>query len=156
MSGLAGKSRSLAAEPQPEITTVTLEKIPGTCTAPQFVAEALLRAEGFTDIRYRTRDTDPVTELASKQIDWSQAVAADAIADVDNGAQLTMVAGIHPGCYELIAHDYVQSITGLKGKTVGWSRSYVSSRYLVSLMAKFVGLDAHNDIRWVEEAVPIR
>jgi NitT/TauT family transport system substrate-binding protein len=149
--GLGGESRSLAAEPPPEITTVTLEKIPGTCAAPQFVAETLLRAEGFTDVRYRTRDTDPVTELTSKQIDWSQAVAADAIADMDNGAPLTMVAGVHPGCYELIAHDHVRSITGLKGKAVGWSRGYVSSRYLVSLMAKFVGLDPHNDIHWVED-----
>jgi NitT/TauT family transport system substrate-binding protein len=150
-AGLYSGSRSFAAEPPPEITTVTLEKIPGTCTAPQFIAEALLRAEGFTDVRYRARDTDPVTEVTSKQIDWSQAVAADAIADMDNGAPLTMVAGVHPGCYELIAHDYVRSITGLRGKTVGWSRGYVSSRYLVSLMAKFVGLDPHNDIRWVED-----
>ena len=52
---------------------------------------------GFTDIRYRTRDTDPLIEVARSQIDWTQAVAADAIADVDNGAPLTMVAGVHPG-----------------------------------------------------------
>lgn len=54
--------------------------------------------------------------MARSQIDWTQAVAADAIADVDNGAPLTMVAGVHPGCYELIAHDYVRSIAGLKGQ----------------------------------------
>ena len=129
---------------------MTLEKTAGTCPAPIYVAEALLRAEGFTEIRYRTRDTDPLVEVSRNQIDWTQAVAADAIADADNGAPLTMVAGIHPGCYELIAHDYIRSITGLKGKTVAWSRAYVSSRYLVSLMAKFVGLDPHNDIRWVD------
>ena len=150
--GLGGGSRSFAAEQPPEVTTVTLERTLGTCVAPAYVAEALLRAEGFTDIRYRTRDTDPVTEMARRQIDWSQAVSADAIADMDNGAPLTMVAGIHPGCYELIAHDHVRSITGLKGKTVGWSRGYVSSRYLVSLMARFVGLDPHNDIHWMEDS----
>ncbi len=150
--GLGSGGRSFAAEPPPEITTVTLERIPGTCTAPAYVAEALLQAEGFTDIRYRPRDTDPVTELTHKQIDWSTAVTADAIANMDDGAPLTMVAGVHPGCYELIAHDHVRSITGLKGRTVGWSRGYVSSRYLVSLMAKFVGLDPHNDIHWIEDS----
>ena len=150
--GLGGGVRSFAAEPPPEITTVTLEKIPGTCPAPVYMAEGLLRAEGFTDIRYRARDTNPVLEVARNQIDWTQAVAADAIADLDKGAPLTMVAGVHPGCYELIAHDHVRSIAGLKGKTVGWSPGYVSSRYLVSLMAKFVGLDPHNDIHWVDNS----
>jgi NitT/TauT family transport system substrate-binding protein len=89
--GLGGGSRSFAAEQPPEVTTVTLERTPGTCVAPAYVAEALLRAEGFTDIRYRTRDTNPVMEVARNQIDWSQAVAADAIADMDNGAPLTLV-----------------------------------------------------------------
>ena len=126
-AGLGGGSRSFAVEPPPEITTVTLEKIASTCPAPVYVAERLLRAEGFTDIRYRTRDTNPVMEVAQNQIDWSQAVAADAIADMDNGAPVTLVAGVHPGCYELFAHDDIRSIVGLKGKTVGWSRSYVSS-----------------------------
>ncbi len=93
-----GGARSFAADPPPEITTVTLEKTAGTCPAPQYVAEGLLRAEGFTDIRYRTRDTNPVMEVAHNQIDWSQAVAADEIADLDNGAPLTLVAGVHPGC----------------------------------------------------------
>ena len=69
-AGLGGGSRSFAVEPPPEITTVTLEKIASTCPAPVYVAERLLRAEGFTDIRYRTRDTNPVMEVAQNQIDW--------------------------------------------------------------------------------------
>jgi NitT/TauT family transport system substrate-binding protein len=148
--GLGGGVRSFAAEPPPEVTTITLEKNPpATCIAPQYVAEALLRAEGFTDIRYRTRDADPVAEMAHSQIDWGLGVAADVIADADNGAPLTLVAGVHPGCYELIVQDYVRSIAGLKGRTVAWSRSYVGSRYVVSLMARFVGLDPDKDIHWV-------
>ena len=70
IAGFGGGRRSLAAEPPPEITTVTLEKIASTCPAPEYVAETLLRAEGFTDIRYRTRDTNPVMEVARNQIDW--------------------------------------------------------------------------------------
>jgi hypothetical protein len=42
--------RSLAAEGWPETTTVRLaKKIPVLCNAPQYVADGLLRAEGFTE-----------------------------------------------------------------------------------------------------------
>jgi hypothetical protein len=48
---LGGARSSVAAEPPPEITTIRFEKDPVSCIAPQVVQE-LLRAEGFTDIRY--------------------------------------------------------------------------------------------------------
>jgi len=44
--------RLLAAEPAAEITSVRFGKIPVICFAPQYVCEELLRAEGFTEIRY--------------------------------------------------------------------------------------------------------
>ena len=50
LSGFGIWGKSLAAEPTPETTTVRLLKSPGICRAPQYVAEALLRAEGFSDI----------------------------------------------------------------------------------------------------------
>ena len=43
-------SRSLAAEEPLETTTVRLPRIPATCLAPQYIAEQLLRADGFTDV----------------------------------------------------------------------------------------------------------
>jgi NitT/TauT family transport system substrate-binding protein len=42
----------LAAEEALETTTVRLPKVLGVCVSPQYVAEELLRAEGFTDIVY--------------------------------------------------------------------------------------------------------
>src|SRR4051794_13053057 len=50
-ASLYGSRKSVAAEPPPEVTTIRFEKDFATCLAPQ-VAEDLLRAEGFTDIRY--------------------------------------------------------------------------------------------------------
>jgi hypothetical protein len=44
--------RAAASEPPPETTTVRLAKEPVICFAPQYVCEQLLRAEGFTDVRY--------------------------------------------------------------------------------------------------------
>src|SRR5437773_845166 len=41
-----------AAEPPPETTKIRLAQIPGICIAPQYVAEELLRGEGFTDVQY--------------------------------------------------------------------------------------------------------
>jgi len=42
------RSESVAAEPPPETARIRLYKFPGICLAPQYVAEDLLRAEGFT------------------------------------------------------------------------------------------------------------
>jgi NitT/TauT family transport system substrate-binding protein len=51
VAGLASRGKTFAAEPPPEITTIRFEKDPVICI-PLEVADELLRAEGFTDIRY--------------------------------------------------------------------------------------------------------
>ena len=51
-AGIFGCRGSLAEEPPPEVTTIRLAKIPSICIAPQYVAEELLAAEGFIDVRY--------------------------------------------------------------------------------------------------------
>ena len=51
-SALGLSSGARAAEPPPETTRIRLSKTPSACVAPQYVAEALLRAEGFTHIEY--------------------------------------------------------------------------------------------------------
>src|SRR5271168_1167413 len=55
MAGAASIVRTpqaLGAEGPPETTSVRITKNTGICYAPQYVAEELLRDEGFTDIRY--------------------------------------------------------------------------------------------------------
>ena len=49
---LGTRSSSLADEGPPEVTTLRLGSDPNMCVAPQYIAEDLLRADGFTDIRY--------------------------------------------------------------------------------------------------------
>ena len=41
-----------AAEPPPETTRIRIQDAPITCFAPLYVAEALLKAEGFTEVEY--------------------------------------------------------------------------------------------------------
>src|SRR5262249_45129459 len=65
-AGLLGlKPESLAAEPPPETTTLKLVQSPGDlCTAPQYVAEPLLRGEGFTEVQYVKKDGDRESKIA--------------------------------------------------------------------------------------------
>jgi NitT/TauT family transport system substrate-binding protein len=69
------------------------------------------------------------------------------------GEPVTMVAGVHAGCFEPFADEHVRTISDLKVKTVGLSPGYLvpisSAKNLVSLMANYVGLDATKDIRWL-------
>ena len=51
-AGLIRARQSPAAEEALETTSVRLLKGTPICGAPVYVAEELLRAEGFTDIRY--------------------------------------------------------------------------------------------------------
>ena len=45
-------SNSALAEPPPETKRIRLMRLPAICAAPQYVAEELLRLEGFEDIKY--------------------------------------------------------------------------------------------------------
>src|SRR6516165_12593203 len=50
--GLFGDSKAVAEEAPLETTRIRLYDWTGLCIAPQFVAEELLKAEGFTDVQY--------------------------------------------------------------------------------------------------------
>src|ERR1700739_3846749 len=89
LAGAAGILRPLrgwVAEPAMETTTVRLGRLPVICFAPQYVCEALLRAEGFTDIRYV--DTTPPTlseDLARGRFDFASNLSLDSISAIDAG-----------------------------------------------------------------------
>jgi NitT/TauT family transport system substrate-binding protein len=55
-ASLIGGSNVGAQDEGLETTTIRIGKISGICIAPQYIADALLRAEGFTDIRYVQAD----------------------------------------------------------------------------------------------------
>jgi NitT/TauT family transport system substrate-binding protein len=157
--GLAGAGalaapRVLAADARLETTTVRLAKIPVICFAPQYVCEDLLRTEGFTDIRYV--DTKPSTlgqDLAEGKYDFASNVTAQNVVFLDSGLPITLVAGIHAGCYELFASDGIRSIRDLKGKRVGTT----VATDLLEMMAAFVGLDPKKDLTIIDdpEAKPL-
>ncbi len=135
--GRGGGGKLLAAEPPPEISSIRLGKNPSICIAPVYVAEELLRAEGFTDVHYETSDlASPAQNVARGEVDWALRFAPEVIAEVDSGGvPVTIVAGVHVGCFELFAQEYIRGIAELKGRTVGVPPGYTTPRHLVSIMA---------------------
>jgi NitT/TauT family transport system substrate-binding protein len=151
VAGLVGARSSFAQEVPPETTVLRLPKFSTTiCGAPIYVADELLRAEGFTDIRYVSTDTGMTgAQLAARgEVDFDNAFTGSIVILIDAGEQITMFGGLHIGCYELFAHDGIHSIRDLKGKTLGVPHLRSSAHTLASSMAAYVGLDPAKDIRW--------
>src|SRR5262249_54107556 len=120
-AAVIGVPKSLRAEPPPETTTVRLAKIPGICLAPQYVAEDLLRAEGFTDIRYIATEAGVAQAklIAQGDVDLSLDFAAALVITMDAGEAIKVLAGVHVGCFELLGSQGIRGIADLKGRSVG-------------------------------------
>src|SRR5262249_9624700 len=118
-AGLLGlKPKSVAAEPPPETRTIRFIQAPPLCVAPQYVAEGLLRGEGFTDIQYvkaepRRLGRQIPDVLVSHEADISMFFAAPAIIRLDVGNPIVILAGGHIGCFELFGTEQVHAIHDL-------------------------------------------
>ena len=140
-----------AAEPPPETTRVRLGAVPSICLSPQYVAEDLLRAEGFTDIRYPpvSGGVPGAKEMGAGDVDIAMNFAAPLVVALERGTPIVVLAGVHVGCFELIATDRVRTIKDLKGKTVAVFGLESGQHLFLASMATLVGLDPRKDITWV-------
>jgi NitT/TauT family transport system substrate-binding protein len=155
-AGFVRAARTAAAEETLETTTVRLLKSPGICRAPQYVALALLRAEGFTDIRHVERDSSAEFNeaLAQNEADFGTHYSAELLPTIDTGGAITILSGVHVGCQELFARDDIRSITDLKGRSVAVPVLTSAPLVLVSALVARVGLDPARDIHWVVARSP--
>src|SRR5690242_1778044 len=99
VAGLASISQvrpAQASDAGLETSAVRILKNPGICIAPQYVAEELLRAEGFTDVRYI--DQGPSLDLSAKvghgDADFSLDFAARTVQTIDNGGAILVLGGV--------------------------------------------------------------
>jgi NitT/TauT family transport system substrate-binding protein len=120
-----------------------------SCDAPIYAADELLRAEGFTDVRFvsTTPGRARIEALGRGAFDFTMTFAVTQISALDAGIPITIVAGLHAGCYELFARAGVRRIGDLKGKRVGLLQS--PPAFLIMLAAS-VGLD-RKDVEWVTD-----
>jgi NitT/TauT family transport system substrate-binding protein len=157
-AGLLGlRTRSIAAEPPPETTTLRLQQFPSGCQGPFHVAGELLRGEGFTDVQYvRFENNQRATEsLVAQTVDLGVQFAAPFVGAIDRGAEIVTLGGIHAGCFVLFGNRAVRSVRDLKGKTVSVPAvdGQNTARIYIASMAAYVGLDPAKDITWVAHPV---
>jgi NitT/TauT family transport system substrate-binding protein len=87
-------------------------------------------------------------QLAAGALDISMAFVPPFIIQVDAGAPIVLLGGVHVGCYEVFGTEQVRAIRDLKGKTVAVPELGGSHHLFVTSMAQYVGLDPHKDIHW--------
>lgn len=87
-------------------------------------------------------------------LDFSLNFAAPVIIPLDAGTPITVIAGVHVGCFELFGNEGIRSIADLKGKSVGVQGLGSGPHVFLAAMAAHVGLDPLKDIRWVISADP--
>jgi NitT/TauT family transport system substrate-binding protein len=152
-AGLLGlRPEEAAAEPPPETARLRLYKWPGICLAPQYVAEPLLRAEGFTDVQYMEFPEGVkglYARVGSGAVDITQWYLAPFIVEADKKGPIVFLSGVHVGCQELVAIGRVRSIRDLKGKTVAAPVGGALNS-VVGAMLGHVGLDYRKDVNFVE------
>jgi NitT/TauT family transport system substrate-binding protein len=121
------------------------------CQAPQYVAEELLRGEGFTEVVYLTKEGpyDIAQALASGEADMNLHFSARLIVSLDRGEPITILAGVHPGCYELFTAQPLRTLRALKGRTVAIRALGGPEHVFLTSMAAYVGLDPERDLLWV-------
>ena len=152
LAGLIRPPPATAGEGPLETTSVRLSESRVICIAPQYLAEDLLRAEGFTDVRHVDTSADEISAaIANRKVDFALDFPVLFLPGFDSGQPITVLAGVHIGCFELFARDDIRTIANMKGRTVGLKASPPA---LLGLMAAQVGLDAAKDIHWVTATEP--
>jgi NitT/TauT family transport system substrate-binding protein len=158
-AGVAGmglhRTGFAAVGPPPETTRLRLGKIPSICVAPQYVAEDLLRAEGFSHIEYVGEGVSSTGLMGAQamgagQFDISMNFAAPLVMALDQSAPIVILGGVHVGCFELFGTERVRTIKDLKGKTVAILSKGSSQHVFLASIATSVGLDPNRDINWVD------
>jgi NitT/TauT family transport system substrate-binding protein len=148
-AGLLRVPRTLAGEGILETTSVRLPKIPSICVAPQYVADELLRAEGFTDIRYVATGLSAPEAIGRGEIDFGSNFAPVLVVALDRGLPVTAVGHLHVGCFEVFGNEGIHSIVDLKGKSVGVEALGSPQHLFLSVIAANIGIDPGRDINWV-------
>jgi NitT/TauT family transport system substrate-binding protein len=148
---MLGLNRPARAEPPPETTRIRLVHTPAICLAPQYLAEELLRLEGFTEVSYvEIKSGEPIDQIYAGRADISMEAAPCAVYRMADRTSAVALAGVHAGCFELFGNESVQTIRDLKGKTVAVFGLGGPAHVLLSSMLAYVGMDPQKDVSWMQ------
>jgi len=150
-AGLGLSAKGLAAEAPLETTKLILHHSASICQAPLYVAEELLRAEGFTEVKYMTVEESGgvYKALRSGAVDVMNDFAPVILTELDRENPIVTVGGLHVGCFQLIGSDRVHAIRDLKGKTVAVRGLDTPPHLFLASMLAYVGLNPRTDLSWL-------
>ena len=138
-----------------ETTTIRLTTTPSICLAPQYLAEDILKSEGFTDVQYFKTEVFKIENaLTLGDADISMNFSAAGIMRVDAGDPLVMLGGVHVGCFLLFGNEQINTIDDLKGKTIPVPAKGAGPHVFLASMMAWAGLDPNTDINWVIQPIP--
>jgi NitT/TauT family transport system substrate-binding protein len=150
-----------SVEPPPETTRLRIHKGRPACWAPMYVAEPLLREEGFTDVQYVFGQQTEVAKMSREgAFDLNAGFSAKSMYNLEHEQHpLKYLSGLHVGCYALIGSERTRSVRDLKGKTV-WAGAIKNDgpHIFFSTIVSYVGLDPRTDVNyvWVSKDEAIR
>ena len=146
-AALLGLPQFAKAEPPPETTKVRLVHNPFLCEAPQYLAEELLRLEGFSEVVYVEKEiTIGATLLKAADL---AIFGGPSLLPVIDTQPVVALAGLHSGCWELFGSTQVQSVRDLKGKRVAIAATGSADHVFLSSILAYIGVDPRTDIQWV-------
>src|SRR5262245_46503355 len=146
-AGLLGvHPRPVAGEPPPETTTLRLARTASICQAPQYVVDALLEAEGFTDVQFVGEGARPDMALVSGEAHMGMRFLGPFLLHIDEGAPLVILSGGHVGCLELVAHEPIHSVRDLKGRSIAVEALGSPRHIFLATLLAYIGLDPRTDV----------
>lgn len=133
--------------PPPEVTTLTLSG-PTSCDPWMWLADDLLRDEGFTGVQR----AKPGQSLLKGEVDLGVSYANAAVTTIDAGQPLLILGGTHVGCLEIWAGEGIGGLRDLRGKRIPiTARNPMDLGYSFwtsALTSVGIGLD---EVNWVED-----
>jgi NitT/TauT family transport system substrate-binding protein len=121
------------------------------CISPLYVAEELLRFEGFTHVEYVPFKSGNLftPAVGAGKVDLALNFIGPLVVSVDERAPIVILAGVHAGCFELFGSERVRAIRDLKGKRVAIPGKGEPQHVFLASMLSYVGIDPRADISWV-------
>jgi NitT/TauT family transport system substrate-binding protein len=153
VAGAAGRlgllPRLVTAEPPPETTRIRLVHDPSICVTPQYLAEELLRADGFREVQYvEATDGFGTRLVAAGGADMMMEFAGVFLTRIDAGDPIVVLGGVHIGCFEVFGGTHVRAVRDLKDKRVAVLGEGAPEHVFLSSVVAYVGLNPRRDIRW--------
>ncbi len=138
-----GGDDTVATDGELETTRIRIPATGSICVSPMLLARKFLPAEGFTDIVPWTAQADYFTDVAEGRTDFGVFYGFGVLQQIDNGLPLTILTGVHAGCFEVFARRGIDAIADLKGQKIGYPKNF-GSDFIASVL-RYVGFSAGQD-----------